>query len=193
MPGGTCGQIFDAKCTTILSGALFSHPSPIRVCKPCEGIINGYDDSSDLSEDDSIPIAGLRPRHGSTGANDAFGSPGPRSSPSFDNLGRSPMQPDLSAPTMAIPATRKAGGDSSRRPPVLEIGVERTLTRPSSSRSLKSSYVNRPFVSGHRRHHSRHLTQRGFRPINEDSAPFHQSASSDKGAPSRLPAFHDDT
>ena len=102
------------------------------------------------------------------------------------------MQPDLTAPTMAIPATRKAGGDSSRRPPVLEIGVERTLARPSSSRSLKSSFVNRPFVSGHRRHHSRHLTQRGFKPINEDSAPFHQSAGSDKGIPSRLPAFHDD-
>ena len=192
MPGGTCGQIFDAKCTTILSGALFSHPSSIRVCKPCEGIINGYDDSSDVSDEGSIPTAGLRPRHGSTGANDAFGSPGPRSSQSFDNLRRSPMQPDLSAPTMAIPATRKAGGDSSRRPPVLEIGGERTLTRPSSSRSLKSSYVNKPFVSGHRRHHSRHLTQRGFRPINEDSAPFHQSAGSDKGVPSRLRAFHDD-
>lgn len=102
------------------------------------------------------------------------------------------MRSDLTAPTMAIPATRKAAGDSSRKPPVLEIGPERGLARPSSSRSLKSSYASKPFVSGHRRHHSRHLTQRGFKPVNEDSAPFHQSASSDKSLPSRLPAFHDD-
>ncbi|KAL8827797.1 MAG: hypothetical protein Q9191_002972, partial [Dirinaria sp. TL-2023a] len=145
-----------------------------------------------LSDESSIPTGGLRPRHGSTGATDALGSPIPRSNPSFDDLRRSPMQQDRTAPTMAIPAARKAGGDSNRRPPVLEIGVERTLTRPSSSRSLKSSFANRPFVSGHRRHHSRHLTQRGFKPINEDSAPFHQSVGSDKGIPSRLPAFHDD-
>lgn len=91
---------------------------------------------------------------------------------------------------MAIPATRKAGGDSSRRPTVLEIGAERTLARPSSSRSLKSSYINRSFVPGHRRHHSRHLTQRGFKPVSEDDAPFHQSAGGVKNK--QLPAFHDD-
>ena len=100
------------------------------------------------------------------------------------------MHPDLTVPTMAIPATRKAGGDSSRKPTVLEIGAERTLARPSSSRSLKSSYANRPYVSSHRRHHSRHLTQRGFKSVSEDDAPFHQIAGSEKNK--RLPAFHDD-
>ena len=100
------------------------------------------------------------------------------------------MQPDINAPTMAIPAARKAGGDLSGKPPVLEIGTERTLARPSSSRSLKSSYMGRPYIPGHRRHHSRHLTQRGFQPVNEDDAPFHQNTGGEKNK--HLPAFHDD-
>lgn len=114
----------------------------------------------------------------------------PRASPSYDNMRRSPMQPDINAPTMAIPATRKTGGDSSRKPTVLEIGAERTLVRPSSSRSLKSSYASRPYIPGHRRHHSRHLTQRGFKPVSEDEAPFHQDTTGEKNK--QLPAFHDD-
>ena len=93
---------------------------------------------------------------------------------------------------MAIPATRKAGGDPNRRPTILDIGSERTLARPSSSRSLKSSLSGRPHVSGHRRHNSRHLVQPRFKSVNEESAPFHQSLTSDKGVNQRLPAFHDD-
>ena len=100
------------------------------------------------------------------------------------------MQPDIAAPTMAIPAARKAGSESSRKPTVLEIGTERTLARPSSSRSLKSSFTGRPYVPGHRRHNSRHLAQRGFKPVGEDDAPFHQNTGSEKNK--QLPAFHDD-
>ncbi|KAL8794361.1 MAG: hypothetical protein Q9195_003059 [Heterodermia aff. obscurata] len=189
----TCGQIFDAKCTTLLSGSSFGQSGSLRVCKPCEGIIKGYDDSSDLSDDSSIRTAGLRPRHGSTGASDTLGSPVPRSSPFVnEEIRRSTAQPDLGAPTMAIPATRKAGGDPNRRPTILDIGPERTLARPSSSRSLKSSLSGRPHVSGHRRHNSRHLVQPRFKSVNEESAPFHQSLTSDKGVNQRLPAFHDD-
>ena len=100
------------------------------------------------------------------------------------------MQPDIAAPTMAIPAARKAGSDSSRKPTVLEIGTERTLARPSSSRSLKSSYTGRPYIPGHRRHNSRYLAQRGFKSVGEDDAPFHQNTGSEKNK--QLPAFHDD-
>ncbi len=165
----------------------------LRVCKPCEGIIKGDDDSSEISDDGSLSIRGLRPRHGSTGASDVLASPIPGST-RMDTKGshRSPNHPDLTVPTMSIPATRKAGGDAGSQPFVLEIEAERTLLRPSSSRSLKSSFANKSFSSGHRRFNSRHQFQRNFKPVNEDNAPFHQSPASEKTSSGRLPAFHDD-
>ena len=190
---GTCGQIFDAKCTSLMPGEHFGQAGMLRVCKPCEGIIKGEDDSSEISDDGSLSIRGLRPRHGSTGASDILASPIPGSSPT-DRRGshRSPTHPDLTVPTMSIPATRQAGGHTGSKPLVLEIEAERTLARPSSSRSLKSSFGNKPFSSGHRRFNSRHQFQRNFRPVNEDNAPFHQSPVSDKLNSGRFPAFHDD-
>ena len=193
---GICGQIFDAQCTSILPGYQFGIAASIRVCKQCEGIVNGYDDSSDFSDDGSIHAPSLRPRHGSTGASDALGSPGPRSRPgSLSSMRQSPKHSELTAPTMSIPATRKPKSDTSRKPAVLEIEAERTLLRPSSSRSLKSSHLSRPFIPGHRRHNSRHLLRGGgggggFRPLSEDNAPFHRHVQEEKGQ--RLPAFHDD-
>ncbi|KAL8997646.1 MAG: hypothetical protein Q9169_003126 [Polycauliona sp. 2 TL-2023] len=187
----TCGQIFDAKCTSILSGAQFGHPGSIRVCKPCQGIIDGYDDSSEFSNDSSIRAPSLRPRHGSAGASDALSSPGARSrTGSFRGSRQSPKHPDLTAPTMSIPATRMLKGDASQKPSTVEIEAERTLLRPSSSRSLKSAHLSRPFTPGHRRHNSRHLHSRGTRTMFEDSAPFHQNVAEEKRQ--RLPAFHDD-
>ena len=47
-------------------------------------------------------------------------------------------------------------------------------------------------MSGHRRHNSRHLVQPRFKSVNEESAPFHQSLTGDKGVNQPLPAFHDD-
>ncbi|KAL8698007.1 MAG: hypothetical protein Q9224_002050 [Gallowayella concinna] len=186
-----CGQIFDAKCTSILPGAPFGHTGSIRVCKPCEGIIDGYDDSSEFSDDSSIPAPSLRPRHGSTGASDALGSPGPRSRPdSLRGSRQSPKHSELAAPTMSIPATRMSKGDASRKPSVVEIEAERTLLRPSSSRSLKSAHLNRPFAPGHRRHNSRHLLHRTSKTLPEDSAPFHGNVTEEKRQ--GLPAFHDD-
>ena len=92
---------------------------------------------------------------------------------------------------MSIPATRKAREKASRKPTVLEIGGSHTLARPSSSRSLKSAFTGRPHGGGHRRHNSRAL-QRGFRPVREDDAPFHQDVVENNAQESRLPAFHDD-
>ncbi|MCJ1271094.1 hypothetical protein MMC22_010993 [Lobaria immixta] len=188
----TCGQIFDAKCTSVLSGAQFGQSGSLRVCKPCEGIINGYDDSSEFSDDSNQPVQGLRPRHGSTGASDALASPGSRSStPIIEDFRQSPKHPDLTVPTMAIPATRRAAGESSRKA-VLEIDAERTLLRPSSSRSLKSSFANRSYSSGHRRHNSRHQNLRSFKAVGEESAPFHRNPADERVKQGRLPAFHDD-
>ncbi|CAD6578632.1 MAG: 1-phosphatidylinositol-3-phosphate 5-kinase [Alectoria sarmentosa] len=189
----TCGQIFDAKCTSLLSGEYFGQTGMLRVCKGCEGIIKGDDDSSEISDDGSLSIRGLRPRHGSTGASDILASPVHGSSPTnTKGSRRSPNHPDLTIPTMSIPATRKAGGDAGTKPLVLEIEAERTLVRPSSSRSLKAAFVNKSFSSGHRRFNSRHQFQRSFKPVDEDNAPFHQSPVSDKTNSARLPAFHDD-
>ena len=190
---GTCGQIFDAKCTSIISGQHFGQPGSLRVCKPCEGIINGEDDSSEFSDEGSVSARGIRPRHGSTGAGDVLGSPLASLSPTrARGSQRGSKTLDLSVPTMSIPATRKAGSESSRKPTVLEIDVSRTLTRPSSSRSLKSSFASKSYHSGHRRQNSRNLLQRGFKPVNEDDAPFHQNPVDDKARSPQLPTFHDD-
>lgn len=191
---GTCGQIFDAKCTSLISGEHFGQSGTLRVCKPCEGIIRGDDDSSEISDDGTLSVRGGRPRHGSTGASDTLASPFLGSSPVKPKIGPpTSKQPDLSVPTMSIPATRKAGGESHKKPTVLEIDAERSLARPSSSRSLKSSFANKSYHSAHRRYNSRHLFQRGFKPVTEDSAPFHQSPIDDKKRPRQLPVFHDDS
>ena len=185
----TCGQIFDAKCTSLLPGSHFGQPGSLRVCKPCEGIINGYDDSSEYSDDGNVSAVGLRPRHGSTEASDVLGTPVPKMTPdNVEEFGRSPKHVDLTVPTMAIPATRKAGRESSK----ITVDVERPLLRPTSSRSLKSSLSTRPYSSGHKRHNSRHLNQRSFKPVAEDNAPFQHDALESKGQQSRLTAFHDD-
>lgn len=188
---GTCGQIFDAKCTSLLSGTQFGQSGSVRVCKPCEGIINGYDDSSDFSEDSNLPVSNLRPRHGSAGAGDLLASPARSIISQPEDLQQSPKIPDLAVPIMAIPATRRPGGESNKKP-VFEIDAERSLIRPSSSRSLKSSSLNRPYTAGHRRYNSRHLNQRGFKHVGEESAPFHRNLAEEKGKPNRLRAFHDD-
>lgn len=163
------------------------------MCKPCEGIINGEDDSSEFSDEGSVSGRGIRPRHGSTSASDVLGSPLASLSPTrARGSHRGSRALDLSVPTMSIPATRKAGNESSRKPTVLEIDVPRTLTRPSSSRSLKSSFASKSYHSGHRRQNSRNLLQRGFKPVNEDDAPFHQNPVDDKARSPQLPTFHDD-
>ena len=190
---GTCGQIFDSKCTSLIPGARFGQSGSLRVCKPCESIVDGEDDSSEYSDAGSVSVRGSRPRHGSTGASDALTTPVPGSSPSKTKTSyRGSKHPDLSIPRLSIPATRKVGGDSSKRPTVLEIDAERGLTRPSSSRSLRSNVTARPYHSAHKRHNSRHLLQHGFSSITEDSAPFHQATVEEKKKSRPLPAFHDD-
>jgi 1-phosphatidylinositol-3-phosphate 5-kinase len=185
----TCGQIFDAKCTVLISGAPFGQAGTLRVCKPCEGIINAGDESSEYSDDGSVMGTGLRPRHGSSGTADL--SPA-RSFTSLrtafaDNRGEG-------VPSMAIPAARKVKDDSKKRQDVLEIDFEpkSQLVRPGSSRSLKSAGALRSHQMGHRRHHSKSLLGRNVRPTMEDVAPFHTSSTDAHQSELRLPAFHSD-
>ena len=164
------------------------------MCKPCEGIINGYDDSSEFSEDGSVSGVGYRSRHGSAGASEAVPVV-PLAPPRMSNISEmetnSPSASD-SIPTMAIPATRRLGDELNRRSAVLEINPELRLTRPSSSRSLKGSSRLNATGHSHRRHHSKYQLSRGSRAGNDEVAPFHRRYDDDSKSSGRLPAFHSD-
>ena len=186
----TCGQIFDSKCTLIIPGTRFNTQGSIRVCKPCEAMINAHeDDSSEFSDSEQSPIA-MNPRVSELSWNSA-------TRPSVDDDDSSSVVSQsidqvLKTPTMAIPATRRAGDGHNRRSAVLEINSDRPLARPTSSRSLRSSLGGRSHTVGHKRHHSRQQYIRSFKPYHEDRAPFQRRHADDFTNESRLPAFHKD-
>ncbi|KZF24180.1 hypothetical protein L228DRAFT_266539 [Xylona heveae TC161] len=189
----TCGQIFDSKCTSLVSGRRFDYPGSVRVCKPCELIINGYDDSSDVSDDDTISSGSpFRQRQTLNITPDAVLANSTQADQAISKRAPPDQNHNITGtPVMAIPATRRARDASSRGSAVLEIDGPRPLSRPSSSRSLKASITGRPHSSSHKRHHSRYQHLRGFRSFAEDRAPFHRSVADEK--PSILPAFHNDS
>lgn len=172
----TCGQIFDSKCTSLVSAKMFGQSGTLRVCKPCEGIIYGNnDDSSDYSEDGD-----------QTSISDRDDTPrGLDAEPFYPSEGD---HTKIGTPTISIPMSRKAGSEKKRRSAVIEVAAP-TLARPSSSRSLRS-LSGRPRSSSHKRHHSRHQHMRNVR--YEDRAPFHQNSSDGLHNRSNLPAFHHD-
>ncbi|KAF7519677.1 hypothetical protein PCG10_009844 [Penicillium crustosum] len=186
----TCGQIFDSKCTLLISGTRFGQPGSIRVCKPCEKMINAHDDdSSEFSDSEQSPIV-ANPRVSELG----WTNTGRASADDDDSSSVVSQSIDhvLRTPTMAIPATRRAGEGHNRRSAILEIDSDRPLARPTSSRSLRSSLGGRPHSISHKRHHSRQQYIRGFKSYHEDRAPFQRRHAEDIDAESRLPAFHKD-
>ncbi|KAJ5095844.1 hypothetical protein NUU61_005200 [Penicillium alfredii] len=186
----TCGQIFDSKCTLLIPGARFGQPGSIRVCKPCEAMINAHeDDSSEFSDSEQSPIV-TNPRVSEL----SWGNNARASADDDDSSSVVSQSIDhvLRTPTMAIPATRRAGEGHNRRSAVLEINPDRPLTRPTSSRSLRSSLGGRPHSVSHKRHHSRQQYIRSFKPYHEDRAPFQRRHADDISSESRLPAFHKD-
>lgn len=188
---GICGQIFDAKCTLLIPGRSFGQAGSLRVCKPCEAIINGNDDdSSDFSEVDSRPsvesnriarpVAIAKPGQDGTMAQTA--APVPKGNEATE----------MGTPTMGIPMSRKAG-ESKRRSAIIEFGGQHTLTRPSSSRSLRS-LSGRPRSSSHKRHPSRHQHMRSLKSSSLDErAPFQLQETGGGNKNSTLPAFHHDS
>ncbi|KAF7716843.1 Uncharacterized protein PECH_006978 [Penicillium ucsense] len=169
----------------------FGQPGTIRVCKPCEAMINAHeDDSSEYSDSEQSPII-VTPRFSDIG----WGGLGSRSTGDDDDASSVKSQTIdqmLKTPMMAIPATRRAGEGHNSRSAVLEINSDRPLTRPTSSRSLRSSLGVRPHSIGHKRHHSRQQYIRSFKPSHEERAPFQRRHQEDLGIESRLPAFHRD-
>ncbi|KAK1767019.1 hypothetical protein QBC33DRAFT_538934 [Phialemonium atrogriseum] len=187
----TCGCIFDSKCTSTISGQKFGVQGSLRVCKTCIDIINRrYDSGSDDSADDSYLPAIFR-------SNQLKASAVPARVRADDDvsIAERPDEADdtrsATTPMMAIPATRRIG-ESNRRSAVLEIDAPQ-LSRPSSSRSLKSLSSARPQSSGHKRHHSKHNFLTRFKASTADErAPFRKPLNEERERKSKLPAFHDD-
>ncbi|KAF2743640.1 hypothetical protein M011DRAFT_521485 [Sporormia fimetaria CBS 119925] len=172
----TCGQIFDSKCTSLVSGQVFGQSGNLRVCKPCEAIIYGHDDDSSVYSDD-VDQASIYEQEDLSRSYE----PG-----DFD-----PSESDhtkIGTPTISIPVSRKPGSEKKRRSAVIEVAAP-TLARPSSSRSLRS-LSGRPRSSSHKRHNSRHQHMRNVK--YDDRAPFHQFDSDAVRNRSALPAFHHD-
>ncbi|KAK3943712.1 hypothetical protein QBC46DRAFT_446772 [Diplogelasinospora grovesii] len=185
----TCGCIFDSKCTSTISGQKFGVQGSLRVCKTCLNIINRrYDSGSDESADESYLPAIFRPRAPSMATRpppiDDEGGMSERTEQAVDTR-------SATTPMMAIPATRRVG-DGHRHSAILEIDMPQ-LSRPSSSRSLKSLASGRPQSSGHRRHHSKHNFLTRFKASTEDRAPFRKPVNDELGRKSKLNAFHDDS
>ncbi|KAF7117900.1 hypothetical protein CNMCM5793_007231 [Aspergillus hiratsukae] len=186
----TCGQIFDSKCTLLIPGDRFGQPGSIRVCKPCEAMINGHDDdSSEFSDSEQSPMV-LNTRLSELGLGN-YSRTSADDDDSSSVISQS-IEHVMKTPTMAIPATRRAGEGHNRRSAVLEISPERPLVRPTSSRSLKSTLNGRPHAMGHKRHHSRQQYIRNFKSFHDDRAPFQRRTAEDNPTRARLPAFHKD-
>lgn len=191
----TCGCIFDSKCTSTISGQKFGVSGTLKVCKTCVEVINNrYEFDSEDSDNDTYLPAIFR-------SNPLKQNQNSKAKMEDDTISISERTEDYdanrmaSAPMMAIPATRRITTDANRRSAVLEIDAPpQQLSRPSSSRSLRSLASGRPQSAGHRRHHSKHnlLGRLKGSPVHDDSAPFRKSANEELQRKSKLPAFHDD-
>jgi 1-phosphatidylinositol-3-phosphate 5-kinase len=185
----TCGQIFDNKCTVLINGSNFGSSSAVRVCKPCDSIINSHDDdSSDYSaEDVTLNDPATRPRTPEQ-------PPLNRALTRFDDDNISVMSQSLEqmarTPTMNFPVRRAFDG-ANRTSAILEFDVaDRPLTRPTSSRSLKASHS---IGHGHKRHHSRHQHFRNFKAYHDDIAPFQRRGAEEAPKDFKSSAFHRDS
>ncbi|KAH6634241.1 hypothetical protein B0J18DRAFT_415614 [Chaetomium sp. MPI-SDFR-AT-0129] len=187
----TCGCIFDSKCTSNISGQKFGVPGTLRVCKTCLNVINRrYDSGSDDSADESYLPAIFRTNQQmkTTPAVTRL-----RTDDEMSISERAEQTEDgrtATTPMMAIPATRRLG-ENNRHSAVLEIDMPQ-LSRPGSSRSLKSLATNRPQSAGHRRHHSKQNFLSRLKASPDDRAPFRAPANEELGKKANVNAFHAD-
>lgn len=186
----TCGCIFDSKCTTVISGEKFGVQGSLRVCKRCLEVISRRFDGS--ASEDSGDEQSFMPRffgsnHSKNPSNASQSKP--KDQDYVASEGSEESRP-VSTPMMAIPATRRLG-ESSRTAAVLEIDAPQ-LSRPASSRSLKS-LSGRPHSSaGHKRHHSKHGLLSRLKPAPEEPIPFRKGIDDENAKRPKFPAFHDD-
>ncbi|KAF2207477.1 hypothetical protein CERZMDRAFT_119048 [Cercospora zeae-maydis SCOH1-5] len=180
----TCGQIFDAKCTSLHPGRQFGQVSDVRLCKPCESMILGSDDDSTVFTDedrDEITRSPLGQTHTTN-----FKETGGR-------LDGSTLRTDteVMTPSIGIPVSRR-NREAKRRSAIIEFDDSRTLARPSSSHSL-ISLSRRPRSSSHRRRHSKHHSSSRLvrSSVDIERGPFHQGSTED-AEKRQLPTFHKD-
>lgn len=178
----TCGQIFDAKCTSLVPGRPYGLPGTLRLCKPCEGMIYGSDDDSTVVSDDGDD--GSPPIQQAESEDDRF--PGDMDGGAFSRT----KTGEVATPSIGIPASRR-NREAKRRSAVIEFAAAPTLARPSSSHSL-ISLSRRPRSSSHRRHQPRHQNPRNPRSSVDERGPFHQELIGDPQKKTSLPAFHND-
>ncbi|KAI9656398.1 MAG: 1-phosphatidylinositol-3-phosphate 5-kinase [Alyxoria varia] len=176
----TCGQIYDAKCTVLISGKLFGQSGKLRICKTCENIIVG-EDSSGASEDDELPAISQHQVRFSALPTDSRESLSIQYSQANE---RPSSQHSFSRP--------RPKSQESRRKTISMAGddIYPSLTRPTSSRSLKS-LSGRPRSSSQRYPRSRHQHMRslGFLSYG-DFTGLHDTPTGDEKHDSPLPAFH---
>ncbi|KAI1432180.1 hypothetical protein GGR50DRAFT_675719 [Xylaria sp. CBS 124048] len=189
----TCGCIFDSNCTSIISGERFEVQGTLRVCKTCLSIILERQDAaiSDESADDVYLPAIVRPNQSRIASASAPVKQGRDEASSERTDDTNDDSRSMATPMMAIPATKRLGESSNRNSAVLEIDAPQ-LSRPGSSRSLRSATSGRPQSSGHRRQQSKHNLWNRLRPSPDERAPFRKSASEEASKKPGLPAFHDD-
>lgn len=188
----TCGQIFDSKCTSLVPGVPFGHSGSVRLCRPCEAVIDAHEEDSTESSSDDMGPAMVNPRF-SDSVSRNIGSRLPADDDDSSSIVSQSVDQVLKTPTLAIPATRRTGDGNNRRSAILEIGSsDRQLTRPTSSRSLRGSLNGRTHSVSHKRHHSKQQYIRSFKSYHDDRAPFQRRVADEMGGEHRLPAFHRD-
>ena len=180
----TCGQIFDAKCTSLVPGRPFGQPRTLRLCKPCEAMICGSDDESTIYSDDGDEYPrSPHPRRLTMGEDEIPWQ--------MDGINDGDHLNEATTPSIGIPASRR-NREAKRRSAVIEFdAVGPVLPRPTSSHSL-ISLARRPRSSSHRRHHSRHQNMRASRHLADERGPFHPRSVDETDKKSGLPAFHND-
>jgi 1-phosphatidylinositol-3-phosphate 5-kinase len=180
----TCGQIFDAKCTSLVPGRPFGQPGTIRLCRPCEAMIYGSDDDSTIFSDDGseLPRSPLARR--SFGEDDELRGKMDGIDDAGDDFA------EVTTPSIGIPASRR-NREAKRRSAVIEFDAAPIIPRPASAHSL-ISLARRPRSSSHRRFHSRHQVVRAMRASADDRVPFQPHSIDEVDRKSSLPAFHND-
>jgi 1-phosphatidylinositol-3-phosphate 5-kinase len=177
-----CGQIFCSSCTNLVSGKPFGQASKLRVCKTCETMMNG-DDSSEYSEDEDTPLPpqvkqirfSETPRIASIGADN-------------DDLEELTDGEKVATPSSGSSAFRRSR-DGRRRSVQLDHTI---LSRPSSSRSLKSS-AGRPRSSSHKTRRVRTQHMRSLGVADDEGIPFQQQTSFMGPGESSLGVLHTDS
>ena len=187
----TCGQIFDHKCTILIDGSRFGSLNAIKVCKPCQAIINAHDeDSSDASFDEMDAGESITPQQRTPIIQQNLRSAVQDGNDDTASVYSQTLEQMAKTPTMNLPVRRAINGDD-RGFAVLELDTrDRPLPRPSSSRSLKTT---RSIGHGHKRYHSRHQHIRTFKAYHEERAPFQRKVGDEPSRGFKPSSFHRDS